>query len=345
MIKQINNFLDKRRTANEIYSGRSFPLGKKAAFSLSMEYVIGLLLLLIFLFYGTLLIMKVYGPSMQAKTMDLSCLISVRENSANRMPGISVENVKVNCPTNYVTFHADNYEQDYDVPEGGLSKFNPYSTENKPIDYKKDTTQCKSIKDKKEQEECVFSSINKKISEEMVRCWFVFSEGRLRVFSQYETGSQCVVCTNILFGNDLKEKYPDIGFPGADNPQDPNYDLTYYMKTVPFNSLLPKDLKSEEESDSAEDKGKVVLSAYDFTKDVLDSNWEDPVYDYQLSDDYAIVFSALNENFVRDVMGDMFNQFKNWATKSEKYQNEPNYINTLNFIPNEEVPVYCKTWA
>ena len=84
---------------------------------------------------------------------------------------------------------------------------------------------------------------------------------------------------------------------------------------------------------------------YEYTSDILDKNWDNTKpYDYTVSKDYAIVFTALNKHFFDVALTDVWNKIKEDMTQ-EPNVDEPNFVNTLNFISNDKVAIECDTWA
>jgi hypothetical protein len=311
---------------------------KKKSFALSLEFFIQILLVVLFLVFGTMLIIKIFGPSLLAKSIDAICIQSVQANSKTRVMGINTETIKVNCPTKFITFHLNGYNEEFEENDKGMIKFNPFVQEEekeKPKEYKNQAGKCSLLKDENEKEKCMFYSINSIIANEMKRCWDDFSLGNLRVFSVYQQKTQCVVCTNLLFDSEMREQFSSYGFISEKGPEDPSYSLDMYMKTTPAYFVEAKYIKNDKDRPP---------SIFEYTQDILDKNWETPPYDYMVSKDYAVVFSALNEYFVKEVAEDIWNQIKGKITH-QTYPDEPNFINTLHFISNEEVPVYCGTWA
>lgn len=90
---------------------------KKKGFFLSMEFLTTTILVVLFLAFGSYLIVKVYGSNLKAKTNDIICWESVYSNSAKRTPGVSVETIDIKCPTKYITFFDSYYEEEFEQTE------------------------------------------------------------------------------------------------------------------------------------------------------------------------------------------------------------------------------------
>ena len=299
---------------------------KKKAQGLGLDFFRNLVLAIVFLFFAMLLIMRIFGPNIKSATKDTVCWQSVLYNHERRIPGVSVETIKIKCPTKYVTFQLDSYKEEFEETGDAILKFNPFAPkeEDNIIKYTKEGVECSKIKDDDDRSACIFHEVNEKIAKEMERCWRNFHEGRLRVFSQYTTEKQCVVCTTFFFDNEMIDEYSYLGLLGWYAPDDPNYNLDLFMRTY---KIEPSN-----------------TSYYEYTLDILDKNWEVLPYDYEVTRDYSIVFTALNEHFFKDALGDIWNKIKEKITHDPQ-ENEPNYINTLNFIPNDEVAIQCDSWA
>jgi len=300
----------------------------KKAQMLMSSYFVKLVLIVVFLLFGIVLVMKVFGWGIFAKSFDIVCWQSVLFNHEKRIPGINAEMVKTNCPSKYITFHTTEFEEEFQEVDPDIINFNPFKDrgEKQSVEYSKEGVPCKNIDDEDEKEACVFWNINFKIAKEMQRCWHNFHEGRLRVFSVYDTSKQCVVCSTFFFDNEMISEYSDLGSLGLYSTE-ADYNLDVFMRTYKINM----------NTDASP-------TYYEYTLDLLDKNWETDIYDYSVSSDYSIVFRALNEHWLTDYLGDIWNDIKEKLTGKE-YDDDPNFMNTIHFIPNEAITEYCETWA
>jgi hypothetical protein len=288
----------------------------------SQEYMmssfIKIVLLIVFLVFGFMLLGKLFMKEKQS--IDAVCKMSIIENSKLRDPGTRVETVKVNCPTKYVTFGIEGYNEEFEKTnnqnELGISN------RKETIYYKKESKKCSSLL-ANDQEACIFLNVNQVMANEMKRCWFNFGNGELRIFSLYKEDkkTQCMVCTTFFFDEEMATKYESLGYLGQYKPEDKSYNLDYYMRTTKADPW--------------------PTTIYNFTQDILDKNWETPVYDYGVKKEYSIVISAMNENYVKTIAKGIADKIFSTSTSTD----EGNFINVMHFIPNEEVPAYCSTWA
>lgn len=293
-------------------------MNKKAQDQYGLSVFNKYVLAILFLIFGIVLIGKLFGGFFfESKTTDAACFYSVLRNHEERIPGVYVEQVKINCPTKYITFFPGGYEEEFEVVDRGFLSFKKQNTEEN-----KQVYDCSGTDD---QEECMFYNINKKIASEMARCWNDFHEGKLRVFSLYETDKQCVICSSITFDNEIVKKYGDEGMISMLGPENPFYDLDWYMRHQNYD---PFD-----------------ITYYEYTLDTLDKNWEYPYYSYDVSNDYSIVFIALNKHHLKNVLEGAWESVKTELLGADEKDEEGNFINTLELIPNDEVGIYCDTWA
>jgi hypothetical protein len=79
--------------------------------------------------------------------------------------------------------------------------------------------------------------------------------------------------------------------------------------------------------------------------DIIDKTFQLPYYDYDVNHDYAVVFVGLNKRAV-DLLGEKaWDKIKEWLTDYNPEDEEGNFVNTLEFIPNEDVSKICDDWA
>ena len=243
----------------------------------------------------------------------LGCQVTIQKNIDQRLP-LDVQNLQylINCPSKYVLFSKDGYLWGYEQDE--------LSEEEKEIYLDEEDNKCDEDDDT-----CMFNAINRVIADEMLSCWEIFFKGEKRLFSSYETEKQCVICTVFFFDNEMKSDYGDWDYIGM---YDEEYSLDEFMK-----NQKPEGVKYSQSK----------LTYYPLTLDIIDEAVEMPYYDYQTSKDYAVVFTALNEHYVKNNMAEEL-----WNMVLEAFDKDPvedygDYVNTLNFIENDEVSLYCDT--
>lgn len=292
-----------------------------------MEIIIGFILVLVFLSGGFLWIKKIFNSNLDAKVITQECRERVEINSQRRVAGI--QTIKVNCPTKYITFHMDRADQEYES--------SPFSAENEPlallpITYNSRDSSCATEKEvgkmTDEQEKCMFKNINRIIADEMAECWFKFYKGGMRVFSAYDENRQCIVCSVLFFDSSMQQKYSEKGLIGFTYSDDESYSLDAYMK------------KNNNLQYTGND------NYYEYTLDHVKKNFDLPYYDYSVNQEYAVVFSALNKNAVDLIKSNQWDVIRQEVSDYEPDEEEEgNFINTIDFIPNEQVGTICDEWA
>jgi hypothetical protein len=303
----------------------------KATISTSMAFIIALILAVIMITFGISLISKVFSKKLDETVVNQACYQSIWMNSERRVPGIEVETVDHKCPTKYITFHKEYAEQEFESnplsdneDEKIILDEIPYYNTVMKNDVPVDTEKCENSDDP---EACMFWNINKIISIEMARCWHIFHRGQKRVFSIYTKEKQCVVCSILFFDNEIREEYGDTGLIGFIDPESENYNLDLLMRNYNYLHYTGTE------------------NVYEYTLDVIDKTFEYPYYDYDVNHDYAIVFVALNENAVNLISSNLWEKVKTLLTGREDYEEEGNFVNILEFVRNEEVPLICDEWA
>ena len=283
-----------------------------------MSLILGIVLLV----FAIGLVDKIFKP-LDEEIITKNCWESVLFNAERRVPGIEAQTVAVKCPTKYITIHMQGSKQEYEESP---------STENEPfklpdIQFKDEDK--KACEDSDDEDACIFRNVNKVMADEIVRCWNNFHRGQKRVFSLYKPDqTQCVVCSVILFDSEMVEEYGEIGPIGFQQPEDEHYSLDLYMRNN-------NNLKYTGEE-----------NYYKYSLDLVDEYFDLPYYDYSTNTEYAVVFAALNKERISGMTDNAWEiikaAFTNYVPPEEE---EGNFINTLHFIPNEEVPLTCDTWG
>ncbi len=292
----------------------------KKAILLISSYTVIFILTLLFLAGMIPLLKKVFINSrLDEDLINQQCRQSVYQNSETRLPVVETENIPIKCPTKYITFHKDYAEQEYesnpfDKTRGGES------IKLSNIKYKK----C----DADDKEACMFRAINKIFADEISRCWNNFFRGQKRVFSLYEEGRQCVVCSVLMFDSEIKKEQSGKGLVGMSHPEDENYNLDLYMRQN--NNLRYTGNKNY----------------YEYTLDIIDQTFGLPYYDYDPSYDYAVVFIALNKQNI-DLLGEeVWKKIKEkLAGYEEGEEDNGNYVNRIELIRNDAITSWCDTWG
>ncbi len=283
---------------------------------LSMEVVVVAILVVLFIVFGLQWTSRLFSPKLDEEVINQACYQSIQMNSNRRAPGIEIETIEPKCPTKYVTFHEDKGEYKYES--------NPLdTTSNRVIE---DDILYRCNDDEEMGEKCMFRNINKIIADEMVRCWKNFGHGENRVFSIYKKQRQCVVCSVFFFDEDIVKNHGPKGTIGLIDSEDESYNLNLYMRNnnnIKYGSS----------------------NYYEYTLDFIDRNVDLPYYDYDVTHEYAIVFSALNKDAVKLMGNKAWDAFIGLLGEEPKDDDSGNFINTLNFIPNNEVSQICDSWA
>jgi hypothetical protein len=293
--------------------------------TVSLDTVVVAILVVLFIIFGAQWIGRIFTPRLDEKIINQACYQSISFNQQKRVPGLETELAPPKCATKYITFHEDKAEQEFE--SNPLEK----STENKPVKmsdvYYRDEkgNQCKDSEDK---DACMFRGINKVIADEMARCWSNFHRGDGRVFSVYTEKRQCLVCSVFLFDEKIASntKYNDIGPIGLAHSGEENFNLDLFMRN----------------NNNLEYTGND--NYYQYTLDFMDSNVELPYYDYDINHEYSIVFVALNKDAVKLMSEAAWNKFLGGRDETWEAE-EGNYMNTLEFIQNDEVGQICDTWV
>ncbi|MBD3204004.1 hypothetical protein GF327_06900 [Candidatus Woesearchaeota archaeon] len=306
---------------------------KKAQLEITMARVIALVLLVFFLIFGVTILPRIFNEKLDEEMIDQLCFQSILLNAEKRIPVAGTETVKSKCVTKYITIHPTGAEQKFeanplDDTRGGES------VKLGKIPFRKDLSgkKCSEIEGNpgiingEKEEACLFQNINKRISYEMFRCWTNFHKGKRRVFSLYRDDTQCIVCSVIRFDNEIRSKYKNWGpvgiYMAGDEDKYEQYSLDHYMKT---NS----DLKS------------AAKTYYEYTLDIVDKVYQPPYYDYDVSNDYAVVFVALNKEATNMIADKLWEEIKNLLGDDAPDEEEGNYVNRIEFVPNHEVPMLC----
>ena len=280
----------------------------------SMDWVIGMVLLIIFLLSGFAWIYKIADSGLDRTAINQQCFQSVSLNAQRRVPVVQTQTVDVQCPTVFVTLGLDEAVWKLEAPKNG---------EIQELDRKDYSSfNCPENDDVDDREEaCRFRAINKVIADEMATCWKNMHQGHERVFSLYTNNRQCMVCSVVYFDNEMREEYGS-GLIGFQQPESEYYSLDLYMRN----------------NNNIRITGET--NYYEYTMDPIDRVFQYPYYDYDVTKDYAIVFVALNKDAVDLVSADIWRRIKGDAADEEG-----NFINTLEFVPNEEVPTICDEWG
>jgi hypothetical protein len=265
-------------------------------------FTVGLILVLVSTFVTIALVNKAQDKSAYDKEM---CMHSVAFNSRGRLPVVENQMFTINCPTRYVYFYTDRWEEEV--------------TYNQKQNLQKEDIDCGRL-DTEENKQCYLEEMNKKIANLIFDCWDQFAAGQVLVFSKYDTGRQCKVCSEIVFTQELKDFFQNYIITDE-------YSLQEYMIS---NSPLKKSAGKEEER---------KISYYQFALDELDA-FRMPYYDIDIDKDYAVVFRALNEHAVVAVAKEAWNKIK-LTVFNEASGKEVDFINTIHFIPKSEVFEKC----
>jgi len=272
----------------------------------------GILFAIIFFLFALAIVTGVWRY-LRGVPEQLACEVTIQKNIDQRLP-LDVQNIQylINCPSKYVLFSKDGYLWGYEQDE--------LSDEEKEIYEDEKNNKCDEDDDA-----CMFNAINKVMADEMLTCWDIFFKGERRLFSSYDTEKQCVICTVFFFDNEMKAEYGDWDEIGMYNEE---YSLDEFMK-----NNGPRGVNYYQNE----------LNYYQLTLDLIDEAVDMPYYDYTISKDYAVVFTALNEHYVKNNMAEEL-----WNMILEHFGKDPvedygDYVNTLNFIENDEVSLYCDT--
>jgi len=242
------------------------------------------------------------------------CKSTVLANARFRFPGAQIQQIKVSCPTRFVTvgldeiiMESDGDKQKIDINcKKGLFK---KGTENTP-----------------ESKKCFLNKTNSVIANLIFDCWDQFGAGFLRVFSNYVINRQCIICSRIEFKQEVYELFEeDVGaspisltkFRG-DTPET-DFTLDNYMRS--HNPRLH------------------TITFYEFTLDQADV-FLYPYYDYTLDKSWAAVFVAQNEHALKQLLIEAWDEFKAWWTETQPPEKEF-FVNTLEFEPYDEVVEVC----
>jgi hypothetical protein len=290
----------------------------KKAFFLTTNQIIVLVLALISLALLLQIPQKIFSQELDEEVINTICWESIYQNAVRRVPGIQSATVKQKCPTKYVTFHETYAEHEFEANPQDYRSGKPVVLPDIP--YKKATKACEDVED---EEACMFENINHIVAHEIAQCWRNMLRGEQRVFSTYTTDKQCIVCSVLLFDNQLRIKYGNNGLIGFWNP---DYSLNDFMQK---NGEV--DLTGEQ-------------SYYEYSLDLIRKTWEPTPYEIDMNYEYAVVFTALNEHGAKAFFGNIWDSIKKYFTGYEA-EEEGNYINTLNFIQNQYISQVCDTWA
>jgi len=292
----------------------------RKAFALFIETAVVLILAVVFLVGGTALITRL-NSKLDEDVINQACYQSVWRNSELRVPLVEAQSAKIHCPTKYITIHRGFADIEYESNPVDNSRGNEAVKLPDVIFTDQDRNKCENADDP---EACMFRNINKLFADEMARCWANFHKGQRRVFSVYEKERQCIVCSVLIFDNEMIAEYEELGLIGFNNLEDENYNLDVYMRN---NNNL---------------KYTGDKTYYEFTLDLLDEV-NMPYYDYSVDGEYTVLFIALNENQAKNVFKDAWEKVKH---KSISYETEEgNFVNTNDFVPNKDVNTRCDTWA
>ncbi|MBN1501909.1 hypothetical protein JW930_00055 [Candidatus Woesearchaeota archaeon] len=246
----------------------------------------------------------------QGKCMAASkelCMASVLANSKARVPVVNDEIYAVNCPTKYLTIGLEGYEEETTECKGGDDKY--FKECGKPN--QAGTSQFNK---------CFFNKTNELIASRIFNCWEQFGAGNLKVFSEYEVDRQCIVCEIIEFSEEARAAYGGE-YIGARYPQ---YSLDEYMRTTKPSAAY-------------------TASYYELTVDALDV-FQPQIYDYDMQGSYAVLFVAVNQAHVQDMLGDAWSWFQDkvpWLLGRSSDEPEILFVNALHFVPQEDVQNMC----
>lgn len=272
-----------------------------------MSITAKLILALAFTAIGLLLIREL-SHSMIKGYDKQGCKASVVYNAKFRIPVVEREELSVDCPTRYVTI----------TPKEIIMEVRGREV--------KEKIRCGNLDSEKEKK-CFLKKVNKQIASIIFDCWDQFAAGQLPVFSRYESGRQCILCSRVEFSQEVRSKFSDVGDQEVgwiytaepDERGQADYPLDEYMRTH-------KPLTHE-------------ISYYEFTLDKIDA-FNPPYYDYNFVKPRAAVFVALNEDQAKYLLGKTWDKVKSVFTDSEDNK-EYNYVNTLEWVPYDEVATRC----
>lgn len=263
-----------------------------------------LILALAFTAVGLLLVREL-SHSMIMGYDKQGCRASVVYNAKFRVPIVEREELTVDCPTRYVTI----------TPKEIITEVRDQVV--------KDKIKCGDLSSEKEKK-CFLKKVNKEIADVIFDCWDQFAAGQISVFSRYEPDRQCVLCSRVEFTQDVRNLFSEVGeqevswaYPGE--PDEKGYPLDEYMRNH-------KPLTHE-------------ITYYEFTLDKTDA-FNPPYYDYDFVKPRAAVFVALNENQGKYLFEKSWEKIKDVFTEIED-KHEYDYVNTLEWVPYDEVVQKC----
>jgi len=262
-----------------------------------------IILALAFTAVGLLLIREL-SRSMVVGYDKQGCKASVVYNAKYRIPVVEREELTVDCPTRYVTI----------TPKEII-------TEVRGKEFKQ-KIKCGDLSNEKEKK-CFLKKVNKLAANLIFDCWDQFAAGQIAVFSRYESDRQCILCSRMEFTRDVHNLFEEVGDKEVGwiyrEPGEKDYPLDEYMRQY-------KPLTHE-------------ISYYEFSLDKTDA-FNPPYYDYDLIKPRAAVFVALNENQAKHLFGKTWEKFKSIFVEI-KDEKEFNYVNTLEWVPYDEVVQKC----
>jgi len=276
----------------------------KKAQEWGMSLTSKIILALAFTAIGLLLIREL-SQSMIKGYDKQGCKASVVYNTKFRIPIVEREELTVDCPTRYVTI----------TPKEIIIEARDHTT--------KEKIRCGDLTSEKEKK-CFLREVNKQIANLIFDCWDQFAAGQVPVFSRYESDRQCILCSRVEFTQDVKNLFSEVGDQEVSwvyppEPDEKEYPLDEYMRNQ-------KPLTHE-------------ISYYEFTLDKTDA-FNPPYYDYDFVKPRAAVFVALNENQARYLFGKTWESVKSIFVEV-KDEKEYNYVNTLEWVPYDEVVEKC----
>ena len=271
---------------------------------------------------GTVLISKMDDGT--CKLYDKSmCKHSVAWNSYGRTPIIEKEKFPIKCPTRFIIFHEKTIEEEWTGCHTKEKLDCPFSGER--------------------WQQCILQKANEVIAKRIYDCWDQFAMGRIKVLDTYAGGDrQCVICTTFQFSPEVIEKFEDIGsspisttkFRNDLNP-DKDYTLDNYMRKT------------------AAPQPHQGITIYQLSLDPLDT-YKLPVYDYTMTDIYAIVFKAMNEDQIKAQGTALWNHIKSnrltipWTdvnvnpfSSDDEVKDPQEFINIMDLIKLDEVAGSC----
>lgn len=168
-----------------------------------------------------------------------------------------------------------------------------------------------------ESKKCFFDEVNNVMSKLIFDCWDQFAAGQLSVFSQYYLDRQCLICARIEF-KDMPYSLDVF------STHDTDYSLDNYMRE--HNPVTHK------------------ISYYEFSLDETDVFLhEGSIYEYDLVNPMAVVFSAMNENYFKAKISSSWDVVKKVVFKEPDGDREYEFINALDFVKYDEVNEQCDT--